>query len=268
MIPLGQTIPYTEITLMQLIMAIAVLVIGWLCTRIVIGVFKSELAKTKLPELIVEFLGRLFSVLLYVVVILLAVRALGISVSSVVLGLSAVIGLVLGFGLQDTLTNIFAGIWLAALRPIDKDEVVTTNGQTGIVSAVGMMATELRTLDNKLVIIPNKLVWGSPIVNFTRMPTRRVEVDVSVSYATDLDKAIPIALALMKDHTLVLDDPAPMVALLELADSAVNLQLRAWTKTADWWTVTLDLRKGMLEAYRREGVEIPFPQMDVHLKHG
>ena len=266
MVILGQTIPYTEITLMQVILAIIILIIGWVGAKIVISVFKGELAKTKLPELIVEFLGRLFSVLLYVVVILLAVRALGIAVSSVVLGLSAVIGLILGFGMQDTLTNIFAGIWLAALRPIDKDEVVTTNGQTGIVSAVGMMATELLTFDNKFITIPNKLVWGSPIINFTRRPTRRVDVDVGVSYGTDLDRAIPIAMELMKGHALVLDDPAPVVAVLELADSSVNLQLRAWAKTADWWTVLVDLRKGILEAYRREGVEIPFPQMDVHLQ--
>jgi len=195
------------------------------------------------------------------------VRALGIAVSSVVLGLSAVIGLISGFGMQDTLTNIFAGIWLAALRPIDKDDVVTTNGQTGKVSAVGMMATELLTYDNKFITIPNKLVWGSPIINFTRMPTRRVDVDVCVSYTTDLDRAIPIAMELMKGHVLVLDDPAPKVAVVELADSSVNVQLRAWVKTLDFWTVMGDLRKGILEAYRREDVEIPFPQMDVHLKH-
>lgn len=266
MITLGQAIPYTGITLMQVITAIVVLIIGWLTAKIIVGVFKKELTKTKLPELIVEFLGRLFSVLLYVVVILLAVRALGIAVSSVVLGLSAVFGLILGFGMQDTLTNIFAGIWLAALRPIDKDEVVTTNGQTGKVSAIGMMATEILAYDNKFITIPNKLVWGSPIVNFTRMPTRRVDVDVGVSYATDLDRAIPIAMELMKGHALVLADPAPMVAIVELADSSVNLQLRAWTKTGDFWTVMGDLRKGIFEAYKREDVEIPFPQMDVHLK--
>ncbi len=266
MVTLAQTIPYTGITLMQVIVAIATLIVGWLAAKIILGVFKKELVRTKLPELIVDFLGRLFSVLLYVIVILLAVRALGIAVSSVVLGLSAVIGLILGFGMQDTLTNLFAGIWLAALRPIDKDEVVTTNGQTGKVGAIGMMATEILAYDSKFITIPNKLVWGSPIVNFTRMPTRRVDVDVGVSYATDLDRAIPIAMELMKGHTLVLDDPAPMVAIVELADSSVNLQLRAWAKTADFWTVMGDLRKGIFEAYKREGVEIPFPQMDVHLK--
>jgi small conductance mechanosensitive channel len=263
---LGQTIPYTEITILQVITAITVLVVGWIAVKIIIAVFKKELVKTKLPELVVEFLARFLSALLYVVVILVAVSAVGITVGSVVIGLSAVIGLILGFGMQDTMTNLLAGVWLAALRPIDKDEVVTTNGMTGKVSAIGMMATELLAYDNKLVTLPNKLVWGSPIINFTRLPTRRVDVSVGVSYSTNLDKAISVAMELMKSHALVLDDPAPAVVVTELADSAVNLQLRMWTKTPDYWTVNFEVTKGIFEAYKREDVEIPFPQMDVHLK--
>lgn len=263
---LGQTIPYTGITIFQVVTAIIVLFVGWIAVKIIIVVFKKELVKTKLPELVVEFLARFLSALLYVVVILLAVSAVGITVGSVVIGLSAVIGLVLGFGMQDTMTNLFAGVWLAALRPIDKDEVVTTNGQTGKVSAIGMMSTELLSYDNKLVTLPNKLVWGSPIINFTRLPTRRVDVSVGVSYGTNLEKAISVALDLMKSHALVLDDPAPAVVVTELADSSVNLQLRMWTKTPDYWTVNFEVTKGIFEAYKREDVEIPFPQMDVHLK--
>lgn len=263
---LGQTIPYTEITILQVITAITVLVVGWIAVKIIIAVFKKELVKTKLPELVVEFLARFLSALLYVVVILVAVSAVGITVGSVVIGLSAVIGLILGFGMQDTMTNLLAGVWLAALRPIDKDEVVTTNGMTGKVSAIGMMATELLAYDNKLVTLPNKLVWGSPIINFTRLPTRRVDVSVGVSYGTNLEKAISVAIDLMKSHALVLDDPAPAVVVTELADSSVNLQLRMWTKTPDYWTVNFEVTKGIFEAYKREDVEIPFPQMDVHLK--
>ncbi|MBN1762258.1 MAG: mechanosensitive ion channel family protein [Methanomicrobia archaeon] len=266
MTDLGQTIPYTGITIFQVVTAIIVLFVGWIAVKIIIVVFKKELVKTKLPELVVEFLARFLSALLYVVVILLAVSAVGITVGSVVIGLSAVIGLVLGFGMQDTMTNLFAGVWLAALRPIDKDEVVTTNGQTGKVSAIGMMSTELLSYDNKLVTLPNKLVWGSPIINFTRLPTRRVDVSVGVSYGTNLEKAISVALDLMKSHALVLDDPAPAVVVTELADSSVNLQLRMWTKTPDYWTVNFEVTKGIFEAYKREDVEIPFPQMDVHLK--
>ena len=266
MIDLGRTIPYTGITVLQVLTAIIVLVIGWIAVKVIIAVFKKELGKTKLPELVVEFLARFLSALLYVVVILLAVSAVGIVVGSVVLGLSAVIGLILGFGMQDTMTNLFAGVWLAALRPIDKDEVVTTNGMTGKVNAIGMMATELLAYDNKFITLPNKLVWGSAIVNYTRMPTRRVDVDVGVSYGSDLDRAIPVAMDLMKKHSLVLEDPAPAVVVTELADSSVNLQLRAWSKTEDYWTVKGDMTKGIFETFKREGVEIPFPQMDVHLK--
>ena len=263
---LGETIPYTEITLLQVITAIIVLIAGWIAAKIIVAVFKKELVKTKLPELVVEFLARFLSALLYVIVILIAVSAVGIAVGSVVIGLSAVIGLVLGFGMQDTMTNLLAGVWLAALRPIDKDEVVTTNGMTGKVSAIGIMATELLAYDNKLITLPNKLVWGSPITNFTRLPTRRVDVSVGVSYGTNLDKAIAVALDLMQSHALVLDDPAPAVVVTELADSSVNLQLRAWSKTEDYWTVKGDMTKGIFETFKCEGIEIPFPQMDVHLK--
>jgi len=231
-IDMGQEIPYMSITIFQVLTAIIILIVGLIATKVITAIFKKQLGKTKLPELVMEFLARFLSSLLYVMVILLAVSAVGVVVGSVVLGLSAVIGLILGFGLQDTMTNLLAGVWLAALRPIDKGEVVTTNGETGTVDAIGMMATEILSFDNKFITIPNKLVWGSVIVNYTRMPTRRVDVDVGVSYGTDLDRAIP----------------------------------RAWSKTADYWIVKGDLTKGIFEAFKSEGIEIPFPQMDVHMK--
>lgn len=265
MINLGSSIPYTDITVVQVLTAVIVLFVGWLAAKIVVSAFKKGLRGSNLPELVVEFLARFFSVLIYVMVILLAVSALGITVGSVVLGLSAVLGLILGFGMQDTLTNLFAGVWLAALRPIDKDEVVTTNGMTGTVSAIGMMATELLTWDNKFITIPNRLVWGSAIENYTRMPTRRVDIAVGIGYASNLEEAFKVAMDLMRGHSLVLKDPKSAVIATELADSSVNLQLRAWTKTADYWTVKGDLTTGILEAFRREGIEIPFPQLDVHL---
>ncbi len=266
MVALDKPLPYLNMSPMQLITALVILIVGWILTRIIVGSFKHGLKKTKLPELVVEFLGKFLSALLYVAVILLSVRALGIGVGSVVLGLSAVIGLILGFGMQDTLTNLAAGVWIAALRPFDKGEYIGVAGYSGSVHSVGVMATELLTPDNVLVVIPNKLVWGSPIVNYTRMPTRRVNVDVGVAYGTDLNRAVEIAMNLMRSHPLVLDEPEPSVAITTLADSSINLQLRAWVKTKDYWTVKGDLTKGIYELYGQEGIEIPFPQMDVHVK--
>lgn len=263
---ISKPIPYVGITLLQLLTALAVLAVGWLITRLVTASFKRGLRKTKLPEIVVEFLGRFLSALLYVAVILLAVRALGIGVGSVVVGLSAVIGLILGLGMQDTLTNLTAGLWLAALRPFDKDDVITVAGHTGKVKGLGVMSTEILTGDNVLITIPNKLVWGSPIVNYTRMPTRRVSVDVGVAYGTDLGRAITLAVNFMRSHPKVLREPEPSVVITALADSSINLQLRAWVKTEDYWEVKGDLTRGIYELYSREGIEIPFPQMDVHIK--
>jgi small conductance mechanosensitive channel len=204
--------------------------------------------------------------LLHVAVVLLAAGALGISLGSVVVGLSAVIGLILGFGMQDTLTNVAGGVWIATLRPIDKDEVVNVAGVTGKVRAVGLMATELLTPDNQFITIPNKLVWGSTVTNYTRMPTRRVDVSVGIAYGADLHKAVQVAMDLMSGHEQVLDDPARAVVTTELAASSVNLVLRAWVNTEDYWGVKGDLTSGILLAYAKEGIEIPFPQLDVHVK--
>ncbi|WP_456365472.1 mechanosensitive ion channel family protein [Thermococcus sp.] len=266
MVAPDKPLPYVGVTPIQIVTAVVILLVGWVVAKVLAASFKRGLRKTKLPELVVEFLTRFFSALLYVAVILLAVRALGIGVGSVVVGLSAVIGLILGFGMQDTLTNLAAGVWIAALRPFNLGDVVTINGHTGKVRAMGLMGTELLTADNVLITIPNKLVWGSPIVNYTRMPTRRVSVDVGIAYGTNLERAMKLAVELMKNHPKVLREPEPSVVVTALADSSINLQLRAWTKTEDYWAVKGDLTRGIYELYTEEGVEIPFPQMDVHVK--
>jgi small conductance mechanosensitive channel len=261
-----QVIPYTSITVSRLIFAMIVLVAGLVSVKLLVYIFRRGIQKTKLPELTIQFLAHFLRILLYVIVILVFLKSLNFDVDSFVVGISAIVGLVLGLGMQDTLTNITAGVWVAAIRPIDKEETVVLNGQTGKVKSVGIMSTELLTPDNQLITIPNKLVWGSSIVNMTRMPTRRVSVDVGISYTSDIEKAIKIAIDLMKGHPLVLQEPGPAVVTTELANSSVNLQLRAWTKTGDFLSVKNTLTAGIFGAYRREGIEIPFPQMDIHVK--
>ena len=263
---LDNTIPYTDISIFNIIIAILIIIIGFAIVKIVVSIFQSGLKKRKLPALVIEFLGRLIASLANIMVILLAVGALGFDVNSVVLGLSAIIGLILAFGLSESFHNFFAGVWLAALRPIDKDEVVSVSGITGKVSAVGMMATEFLTPDNKFITVPNKLVFGSPIENMTRMPIRRVDVNVGIAYGSAIDQAIRVAMRLMRSHSMVLKDPAPTVVSTELADSSVNLQLRPWAKTDDYWTVKDDITKGIHDVYLKAGIEIPFPQLDVHMK--
>ncbi len=263
---LDAALPFTSITLMQLLTAVAALVIGIIVARIALGFFKRSMRKTKLSDILVEFLSRFLTALLYVLVILVVLSTVGVDVGSILVSLAAMVGLIMGFGMSDTVNNIASGTWIAALRPIDIGEVVTINGTTGKVHAVGIMATELLTPDNVFVTIPNSQVWGASIENATRMPTRRADVAVGIGYGSSVDKAVQVAMGIMKAHPLVLDDPEPAVVITELADSSVNLALRPWTKTENYWAVKGDISKAVLEGLPAAGVEIPFPQIDVHMK--
>lgn len=263
---LDETIPHTGITVFNIIVAIIVLIVGLIVVKIIIKFFKKSLTKSKMPELVIDFLGTLIGAILKIVVILFVASSLGFDTSAVVISLSAIFGLVLAFGMQDSLNNLFAGMWIAALRPINKGEYVTVSGYSGTVSAVGMLSSEFLTKDNRYITIPNGQVWGEPIVNKTRMPTRRVDMNVGIAYGTSLDKAYQVSMEVMKKHPLVLDNPEPDIVLMDLGDSSINLQLRPWTKTGDYWTVDDEVLQGVVEAFEREGIEIPFPQMDVHMK--
>ena len=256
----------SSITPESVVLALIVAVIGLIVVRVIRSAFKTMLSRaSKLSGLVVEFLVRFFSILLYVILILVVMATLGFDVSSVVLGLSAVIGLILGLGLQDTITNLAAGVWVAAFRPIDKGEFAEVNGKSGTVMGVGIMMTEMLKPDNTYITIPNSQVWSNPVINYSRMETRRLDVTVGVAYDTDLNKAIRVATDLMKSHEGVLPSPEPVTVVTELADSSVNLSLRAWTKTEDLWGVKWDLTREIVGAFRDAGIEIPFPQVDVHL---
>ncbi|MFW3147149.1 MAG: mechanosensitive ion channel family protein [Thermoplasmatota archaeon] len=261
-------IPLLGITYVQLISAALTIILGIILVKLVVLAVKTVLKRGKMPPLMADFLGKFVSAILYVVVFLMALGTLGIQVGSIFIGLSAALGLIIAFGMQDTLNNMFAGIWLATLRPIRMNEVVEVAGMKGKITGLNIMSTELNTPDNTYITIPNKQVWGSPIKNDTRMPTRRVDIDVGVAYGTDLSQAVDIAMKLMKKNKMVLKDPAPDVVITTLADSSINLQLRAWCITDDYWTLRGWLTPKIYEAYGKKGIEIPFPQMDIHMKEG
>jgi small-conductance mechanosensitive channel len=262
---LDYEIPGIGIKVAQIIIALLVFILGLFGIKIIVTIFKRVLTKGKMPAIMADFLGKFVSALLTLLLIVLVVGFLGVEISGVFIGLSAALGLILAFGMQDTLNNLFAGIWLATLRPIQMDEVVEVQGFKGKVAGLSVMVTELLTPDNTYITIPNREVWGSPIKNDTRMPQRRVDVDVGVSYGGDLSKSIDIAMNMMKGNKMVLSDPPPDVVVTTLADSSVNLQLRAWTDTENYWTLKGWLTKNIKLVYDKEGIEIPFPQMDIHM---
>ncbi|MEB3760615.1 MAG: mechanosensitive ion channel [Desulfurococcales archaeon] len=263
---LSNTIPGTSITVGGLIWALIVLIVGYIVVVSFLAIFKRSLSKIGLPPLVAGVLTRLVSVILYLALVLAAASAAGFNTGSVVLGLSAVIGLILGFGLQDTINNLAAGVWIAVTRPFDKGDLVEVGGYLGTIKDVGILSTIIIRPNNEVVLLPNKSVWGSPIVNYTRNPTRRITLDVGVAYGTDLDKAVKIALEAVKNVDGVLEDPAPQVVITELADSSVNLQVRVWVKKEDYGRVKPEIIKAIYNAFNEAGIEIPYPQLDVHIR--
>jgi small conductance mechanosensitive channel len=167
--------------------------------------------------------------------------------------------------MSDTLGNIAAGFMLAITKPFKAGDFVTLAGESGVIKSVGISVTEIDTPDNKHIIIPNKVVFGSNITNFTRNPTRRVDMEVGVGYGDDLNKVIQTTMKVIKSHPKVLKDPSPQVAVSEHGDSAVVLVVRPWTKTEDYWDVFFDLKKSIKEAYDKAEISIPYPQMDLHM---
>jgi small-conductance mechanosensitive channel len=260
-----EPLPLVGFSLWNLIMFVVVLIVGSIIVKIVGRSVKKSLLKGKATEILAEFTSRLIKIMLTIFVVFTALGFLGLDMGEYVLGLAVVLGFVLGFALGDTLSNIAAGFMIAITKPFKAGDVVTVSGETGAIESVGISVTELNTPDNKRIIIPNKSVWGGNIINFTRHGKRRVDMEVGVGYEADLNKVIKTSMDVIKSHPKVLSDPAPQVAVSEHGDSAVVLVVRPWCKTDDFWDVFFDLKKALKEAYDREGISIPYPQMDVHM---
>jgi small conductance mechanosensitive channel len=262
---LEEPLPYIGISLWNIILAIIVLVVGIIVVKIAVSALKKWMIRAKISEILAEFTSRIIRLILYVFVIGTALAFLGIEIGAALVSVSVVLGFVLGFALGDTLSNIAAGFMVAITKPFKKGDFVTANGESGSVENVGISITELKTPDNKLVIIPNKSVWGSNITNFTKYDTRRVDMTMGVGYDDDINKVIKTTLEVLKADKRVLSDPAPQVAVSEFADSSVNLVVRPWVKTSDYWGFFFDFKKAIKERYDKEKINIPYPQMDVHL---
>jgi len=258
-------LPVVGIPLWKVGLCIGTLFVGFFLVKIVTEFMKKYMIKAKMGEILAEFLTRVIRLLLYVFVVGTALGFLGLDIGPAMISLSVVLGFVLGFALGDTLSNIASGFMIAVTRPFRIGDYVELNGVAGVIRVVGISATEMDTVDNKRVIIPNKAAWGGNIVNYTHNRTRRIDMEAGVSYSDDLNLVIKTTMDVLKSDTRILEDPAPQVAVKEMADSAVVFVVRPWVKTADYWDVFFDTQKAIKEAYDAAGISIPFPQMDVHL---
>ena len=222
---------------------------------------KSPRVDEMLKDLIVSVVGKTLWVLVFIMIL----SRLGLNIGPLIAGLG-VTGFILGFAFQETLSNLASGVMLALNRPFSVGDYVDAGGVSGTVKAMDMMAVTMTTPDNKLIIIPNKSVWGSAITNYTAMDTRRVDMAVGISYGSDIAKAKKVILEALQSFDEVLPDPAPTIEVVSLGDSSVNMVVRPWVKTGDYWTIFFGAYPKIKAALDANGIEIPFPQMDVHVK--
>ncbi len=196
--------------------------------------------------------------------VLIALAQVGISLGPLLAGLG-IAGFVIGFALQDTLSNFASGMMILFYRPFDVGDVVEAGGVFGKVSAMSLVNTTFLTFDNQTIVVPNNMIWGGVIKNLNEQKHRRVDLVFGVSYADDIPKVEKILNEIIDAHDKVLDDPEPVVKLHELADSSVNFVVRPWVETDDYWDVYWDVTREVKMRFDAEGISIPFPQRDVHL---
>jgi small conductance mechanosensitive channel len=199
-----------------------------------------------------------------VIGVLIALSQLGISLGPLLAGLG-VVGFIVGFALQDTLSNFAAGMLILTYRPFDVGDLVEAGGVSGLVSHMSLVNTTILTLDNQTIIVPNGKIWGDVIKNVTAQKIRRVDLVFGISYTDDIPKTEKVLQEIIDSHEAVLKDPEPMIRLHELGDSSVNFIVRPWVKTDDYWETYWAITRAVKMRFDKEGISIPFPQRDVHL---
>ena len=264
---LTNKIPFINISIADILLAIVVFIIGYFVSIVVSKYISKAMKKANLSKILIEFTRRVVKILLIIFAISISIGFLGVDVGAAVISISVVAGFVFGFAFQETLGNLAAGFMIAITKPFKKNDFVEVSGLSGIITNVGASITTIITLDNKRIIIPNSKVWGEPIVNYTALSTRRIDMGIGISYSDDIGKAIKVAMNVITKHEKVLKDPAPYVGVSNLGDSSVDLIIRPWVKTADYWNTKWDLTKNLKEAYDEAGINIPFPQRDLWIKN-
>jgi small conductance mechanosensitive channel len=248
----------------QALTALVIFILGRIVARWVSGLVEKQMQKHGLDRMLVRLTKNTAYYALLAVVILAALDQLGVNTTSALAAFGAV-GLAVGLAVKDSLSNFAAGVMIALFRPFKLGHYVEAAGTSGTVMEVGMFNTTLLTPDNKRVVVPNRLIYNDTIVNYSAEDTRRVDMVFGIGYEDDMDQARQLIESILATDKRILKDPAPTVAVNELADSSVNFVVRPWCKKEDYW----DIRFAMLEqiklAFDQNGISIPYPQQDVHM---
>lgn len=248
----------------QIGIAIAIFIIGKFIARMISNLLEKAMRKSGTDNMLVGFLGNITYGVLLVAVVLAAVDSLGVNVTSLMAILGAA-GLAVGLALKDSLGNFAAGVMIIIFRPFNIGDFITAGGAAGVVDEIGLFATMMHTGDNQRIIVPNSSILGGNITNTSALPTRRIDLVFGIGYEDNIGQARDIMMAVIEADERILKDPAPGIAVGELADSSVNLNVRPWVNSGDYWAVRADLLEIIKVKFDEAGISIPYPQQDVHM---
>ena len=248
----------------KILLAIAIFMIGKSLAKFISKLLaKAALASTK-DEMLQSFVRSISYFLLLLIVVIAALSQLGINTSSLVALIGAA-GLAIGLSLQNSLQNFAAGVMLLIFKPFKKGDLIETGGMSGTVEEMGLLVLELRTGDNKTVLIPNGKVFSDSIVNYSANETRRIDFIFDISYDADIAKAKAIVANILANDSRVLKDPAPVIAVSALAANSVQLVVRPWVNTPNYWATYWGIMEKVKLAFDEAGIAIPYNQMDIHI---
>ena len=248
----------------RVIGAIVILVVGRWIAKLFKSIFKKVMTKREVDLTITSFVSSLTYYLLLAFIVVAALGQLGVQTTSFVAIVGAA-GLAVGLALQGSLANFAAGFLMIIFRPFAVGDYIEGAGTAGTVEKIQIFSTQLKTPDNKTVIIPNAGLTAGNIVNYSTKGTRRVDMTFGIGYDDDIDKAKAIIEEMIHADARVLPDPAPLIAVAALADSSVNIVARPWVNSSDYWGLVFELTEKIKKRFDAEGISIPFPQRDVHI---
>ncbi len=249
----------------KILAGVATLVIGLYVVSLIMSAIRKMFEKSGVDPSLRSFLASLISILLKVIVYITALGMLGVEMTSFIAILGAA-GLAVGLALSGTLQNFAGGVMILFFKPYKVGDFIEAQGYMGSVKEIQIFVTILTTPDNKTVLIPNGPLATDSMINFSTQATRRVDWTFGISYGDDVDKAYEVLKKLIAEDERIMKDPEPFMALHTLADSSVNIVVRVWAATGDYWPVHFSMNEKVYKQFPQNGLSFPFPQMDVHLQ--
>ena len=248
----------------KIVAAILIYIIGRLVAKLIVKSVVKLMEKSNVDESLRKFVGNIIGAVLTIFIIIAAIEQLGVDTTSI-MAIFAAAGLAVGLALKDSLSNFSAGVMLIIFKPFKLGDLVTAGGSTGVVEVIQIFNTVMRTGDNQEIIVPNSHIYGSSIINMSKRDTRRVDLVIGIGYDDNIGEAKQLIEGIIAKNSLILTDPAPTIMVLELGDNCINIAVRPWVQTGDYWGVRADLLQTIKETFDEQGISIPYPQRDVHI---